>query len=333
MIYVVADLGTDLTSFIFEGIQRNDVRLVHYPATVKGMGSKICRWLDACFPVVPLNIYPRPDFAALTNGISEQDVVVLFSIMNPKDLQLLKKHFKRNRICLFLWNPIIEVNGDKVRAIRRLNTIQAVSDCVMTFDAQDAQKYGFSLLPQPFRHVVSQEESGETMDHDFCFIGMDKGRLPFLMRFKRLAEQVGFRCFFHITPDKGVDYRAEERVFLSNDYLSYSQNLSYVARSRCLLEVTQRNQLGATMRSVEALFFNKKIITSRLSACEESGFDDRRVLILREGGDSDVYLDMQSVCDFMAKPLGSPDTQAMQVHEINQWLNNFTSPPVNIGGA
>lgn len=322
MIYVITDFDADLTHFIFEGVQRDDVRLVHYPAKVQGVGQKIRRWLEAIFPVVPLNIYGPADFINAAKGITQQDVVVLFSIMNAKDLQLLKKHLKRSTIYLFLWNPVVEFSGNKARTMQRLKAIRAVSDHVTTFDAQDARNYGFSLLPQPFRYITPQENADEAMDYDFCFIGMDKGRLPFLMRFKILAEQMGFRCFFRIVPDKGVAYSDEERAFLCDGFLSYEDNLRHVARSRCLLEIVQHNQFGSTMRSVEALFFNKKIITTNPSAREEPGFDDRRVLVL-DGGHAEAKLDMRDISAFMQRPLGSPGTQAMQAHEINQWLNHF----------
>ena len=131
----------------------------------------------------------------------------------------------------------MEFRGKKFRIAQRLRAIRKVSDHVTTFDAQDAQTYGFTLLPQPFRHVALPATASAAMDYDFCFIGMDKGRLPFLMRFKTLAEQNGYRCFFRIVPDRGGVYSAEERTFLSHASLTYAENLEYVARSRCLLEI------------------------------------------------------------------------------------------------
>lgn len=325
MIYVITDFDADLSHFIFEGVQRNDVRLIHYPARAHGIGQKIRRWLEAVFPKKPLNLYASADFIHLTKGIKKHDVAVLFSIANTKDLRLIKKYLPHCKIYLFLWNPVIEYNGNKAKAIQRLNAIKSISDHVMTFDAQDARNYEFSLIPQPFRHVAPQDNTSGTIDYDFFFIGTDKGRLPFLARFKSLAEQMGFRCLFRIVPDKGVIYSSQEQALLCNEFLSYTDNLKYVARSRCLLEIVQHNQFGSTMRSVEALFFNKKIITTNPSAREEPGFDERRVLVIDKEVHAASTPDMQAIFAFMQKPLGPPSQEAIQAHEINQWLNHFSN--------
>lgn len=326
MIYVIADFSSDLTRFIFEGLHRTDVRLVQYSSKTKGLAQKIRRWLESFFPVVPLNLYGSADLMQLSKDITPQDVVILFSVMNAKDLRLLHKYVGRGRIFSFLWNPVVEFRGKKFRIAQRLRAIRKVSDHVTTFDAQDAQTYGFTLLPQPFRHVALPATASAAMDYDFCFIGMDKGRLPFLMRFKTLAEQNGYRCFFRIVPDRGAVYSAEERTFLSHASLTYAENLEYVARSRCLLEIVQHNQFGSTMRGVEALFFHRKIITTSPLARQEPGFDARRVLVLDGTDPAGAHIDMARIASFMDTPLGPPDDQALQAHEINHWLQHFQSP-------
>ena len=102
MIYVIADFSSDLTRFIFEGLHRTDVRLVQYSSKTKGLAQKIRRWLESFFPVVPLNLYGSADLMQLAKDITPQDVVILFSVMNAKDLRLLHKYVGRGRIFSFL---------------------------------------------------------------------------------------------------------------------------------------------------------------------------------------------------------------------------------------
>ena len=62
------------------------------------------------------------------------------------------------------------------------------------------------------------------------------------------------------------------------------------------------------------------------SARQEPGFDARRVLVL-DGTDPDgAHIDMARIASFMDTPLGPPDDQALQAHEINHWLQHFQSP-------
>lgn len=326
MIYIIADLNADLTQFIMKGIQRKDVVLVHYPAKTNGIVQKIRRGLESIIPKIPCFIYCPNGLAQWRKRIIRDDHVLLFSIMNPKDLWILRKYLNTKNVHLYLWNPIMETGGNPTRSEQRLQAIQATtSGRVLTFDAQDAQDYGFSLVPQPFRHMASPSDPAETIDYDFCFIGIDKGRLPFLKKFKLEAEKNGFRCFFHIIPEKDRAYSSEDQKFLCTDYLSYADNLRHAARSNCLLEIVQAHQVGGTMRGVEALFLHKKLITTRSLARREPGFDDRRVLVLDSDSTAEMAIPMEAIRAFMAKPLGAQDEASLQAHEINAWLDHVSA--------
>ena len=80
------------------------------------------------------------------------------------------------------------------------------------------------------------------------------------------------------------------------------------------------------MRGVEALFFHRKIITTSPLARQEPGFDARRVLVLDGTDPAGAHIDMARIASFMDTPLGPPDDQALQAHEINHWLQHFQSP-------
>lgn len=314
MLHVIADLESELTKFIFDGVTRPDVRLIHHPARAHGAWNQTKRWFECALPNKRLDLLYSPDLLGQLGQIREGDSVLLFSIINPKNLCVLAKYLQQAKVHAFLWNPLREHGADPQKAALRLNAVRQLTSNIATFDPQDAHEQRLRLVPQPFRNIPTEDDKATEVD--FCFIGMDKGRLPFLMRFAEAAERAGRKCFIHVLADKGRQYSAQERAFLSQDYFSYADNLAQAKRAKCLLEVVQDSQSGATLRSVESLFMARKLITTRKAIRTEPGFDEKRVLVIDRPDDAAIE-------SFMHTAMPPVDAAVLQAHEINHWLDAF----------
>ncbi|KKW69162.1 hypothetical protein AAV94_01965 [Lampropedia cohaerens] len=313
MLHVIADFESELTRFIFDGVARTDVHLICLPPRARGF-DVLKRAAECTLPNTRLDWLYSASLLEQLAQIRPGDHVLLFSIFNPKNLQVLGKYLRKAQVHVFLWNPLREHGADPRKAERRLQAVRRLTPHIATFDPEDAKAHKLRLVPQPYREVPAPAYADCTVD--LCFIGMDKGRLPFLMRLADVAEQAGLRCFMHVLPDKGQRYTPRQRAFMARGYLSYAENLRHAMQARCLLEVAQVHQAGATLRSVEALFLARKLVTTRQHARHEPDFDPRRVLLMLEP-DADV------LTEFLNQPCPRVPQETLRRHEINQWLENF----------
>lgn len=44
--------------------------------------------------------------------------------------------------------------------------------------------------------------------------------------------------------------------------ISYQENLDNIRKSKCIVDVVQKGQIGLTLRPLESLFFKKKLLTN-----------------------------------------------------------------------
>lgn len=314
MLYVISDFQAELPQFIFNALKRNDVRLIDFSSKPKGLINKAKRRIEHYMPNTRLDIYFSKELREAQEKINKDDSVLLFNLTNIRDVTILRKYLKSQNISEFLWDPVLKHNGSDASEEMRIATLSKLTDRVATFDPDDAKKYKLQLVPAPYRSLPASSVSRSI---DFYFLGFDKGRMDFLLDFKKNVGRSGMSCHFHIMPDGHTHYTPEQLEHTKDHWISYAQNLANLQQSRCVLEVVQHTQSGATLRSMEALFGNYKLITTRLSARNDPYFHPSRVYVL------DGPINPQLLKDFLETPIEPASMELTSPHEINTWVENF----------
>ena len=134
-------------------------------------------------------------------------------------------------------------------------------DCdFYTFDPDDAKKFGMK-----FKHFYYGGTDvcldGIKIINDVFFVGADKERLSYLKRlqiqFKRLG--ISYKMIITGTPHKF--YSKDDKKLLSPP-ISYDEVIQSVAESRAVLDITKDGQSGITLRPMEAMMLDKKLVTN-----------------------------------------------------------------------
>ena len=113
--------------------------------------------------------------------------------------------------------------------------------------------------------------------YDACFIGADKGRYKLVKAIESRLINSGFKTYIHITPDYGFT------KILHKDYkdkIPYKQYLEVVASSKCIIDFVQKGQVGTTMRTMEALFSGKKLISNNARLKEYTFYHPNNIFIV-----------------------------------------------------
>lgn len=163
-------------------------------------------------------------------------------------------------ICIMLFTDTVNsyykcFNGDFGRRFD-IGLVKNTFDFVLSYNEVDARKYGLIYYPLWYSKI---EMHDNIQDIDVFFIGRAKDRLNLIHKAYHELTDIGLKCKFFVS---GVS--KEEQIYediLYNVELSYMEVLQYVNRSRGILELCQSGTCGFTLRCLEALIYNKNLIT------------------------------------------------------------------------
>lgn len=162
---------------------------------------------------------------------------------------------------------------------------------IWTFDEYDSQKYGIRHLKSRSYNDARIKPRKENK-YDILYVGRDKGRGEYLLSLKAKFESMGLTVKFIIV----ADGRFAKRKKYYDKLISYDEITELLAESRAVLNVTMPNQKGITLRDIEALFNDIKLITTNQYIVENEIFDENNVFVLQENNFDDI-------CTFLDKPV------------------------------
>lgn len=222
--------------------------------------------------------------------------------------EYLRKQNRFRRIVLWYWNPTRK-GSDPTLATRR-------GFEVWSFDPSDAERLALKLnTTYSFRELEQLGASSEPL-MDFYFLGADKGRAERLAGMARLLDDAGFTHEISVVghPDHG---RLPEGLKRS-EAVSYPDLLKREAGARCLIEITQVGQAGPTLRTIEALFLGKKLVTDNRLIMNSQLYDPSRVFVI--GHDS-----WAGLTEFMAAPINPPGDELLRDYDFAGWLHRIAA--------
>ncbi|CAN7604917.1 hypothetical protein LJR039_004465 [Pseudorhodoferax sp. LjRoot39] len=314
MRHVIYNAKSELAAFVFDGFRDKDTGLIPYREMPGSWIGRVGRGVESRFRGARLGLYPDAGTRSRLRKIAPTDVVLFFAMENLNNIASVAKYIRAQTRHVFLWNPVARIKADLPHSRLQLHKLKQIVDAIHTFDQEDAAAYGLHFTPQPYRHVPPPAGAGSR--HGFYFSGVDKGRLGLLLELKAAVEQLGMSAHFHVVPDKGKDYAPAWQAHLQAGWIPYARNLLESQHTDCLVEIVQEHQSGATLRSMEALFLQKKIVTNRASAREDAYFDPDRVLVIER-------VDAAEIGAFMRRPFQPVDPALLAPHEIHAWVRRL----------
>lgn len=171
-----------------------------------------------------------------------------------KYLKHLKKKFPNSKFCYVFLNP---VNQDK---IEKYNAMKEYFDAGVAIFRKDAEKYGM-LLHEYYSYLPPKVSKNFEYDSDVFFVGANKGRLTRLLEVYEKLTATGLKCDFHITEVDLQDMRYSESI-VYNKRMTYEEALQRMINTKCALEIIQDNDFYFSIRTIEAMNFKKKLLTT-----------------------------------------------------------------------
>jgi len=230
-------------------------------------------------------------------------VIIHASRLTPPVVRFIKRLAPGIRIIVWYWNPVEKsVN---------LDAFPKEYCEVWSFDELDCLKYSIKQNTQFYFKTIKLPEIKPK--YDVFFVGRDKGRLNKLLDIKQHFEGMGISNYFHITPDRKKNL--SKRYFYKNN-ISYIKVLDYIAESRAILDIVSERQSGLTIRPLEALFLNKKLITNDVTIKKRDFFLPENIFIL---GDRDI----KELPSFLCHPHSPVNESISDRYDFKSWICRF----------
>jgi hypothetical protein len=183
---------------------------------------------------------------------------------------LRKTHSHSKIVCFFQDLVHLEKNID-------INHIKVVFDVVISFDHIDAKKYNIPYHPTVYSYCLFEGENN-AQKSDVYFLGSAKNRLDKIGLIYQYLDSIGYKCDFYVTNvDKKDQSNYQGINYISQ--MSYEENLQHVLNTECILEVTQDDATGYTMRTWEAIMYNKKLLTNNIEIKYAPFYNPSNILV------------------------------------------------------
>ncbi len=264
------------------------------------------------------DFFPTTFFDALKN-VTPNDHVLFWGVENLKEMLILQKEINPTQTSFFLWNPVSTINRNQYSKNEYARYIKRKNINVYTFDKNDAKQYGLKLVKQVYRMPESVENHNNIDEKDVFFIGKDKKRAKVLLHLLNKLKKEKLSYYFHILTDKHSNIDSAYADCFYKEGLAYPTVLKHVNAGRCIAEILQTGQSGMTIRTLEALFFKKKLITNNHEITKEPFYHPNNIYII--GKDEERI----TLAEFINTPITDVPEDVLRLYQIEHWIKQFTN--------
>lgn len=236
---------------------------------------------------------------------NNKSVIILLDTIYAKfDLQWLRMHFPNFRIILWFWNPV----GSTIS----LQDITAKDIELWSYSITDSENYNlhYNTPFYPLHNVVNCDDVNE---YDIIFWGRDKKRRGIIEYYNKIFKKIGLDTRIHITPDRWFQSLYKRKM---SHYVTYDKIIADIKRSRSILDIYTNPMAGLSLRTMEALFYKKKLITNSMEIKRYDFYSKENVFVLGED-------DIQYLADFVKSPYIDVDPQIVCKYSVTSWLERF----------
>lgn len=200
-------------------------------------------------------------------------VVVMDTALNL-DFRLLENINLKHPICekyLYSWNVV--KNEKQYR--RQRSAADAAGFKFYSHNHGDCEKRGLIFNTIMYDKNLLLPESKPICDT--FFLGYLKDRKEKMAALYQVITDVGLTPRFVIVGTEDTEALPFE---FSKSRIGYYEYLEMLSKSRAILDISQEGQDGYSLRVMEAIFFNKKLITTNAAVRDADFYDPDKILVV-----------------------------------------------------
>jgi len=221
---------------------------------------------------------------------------------------------KRRNTYVWFWDPVRDemLGSDFVEQCRRCHHLYS-------FQAEDCARYRMhfnTTLYLPPEDIEAFMPRAAPL-YDALFLGSDKGRGSVLRACYEQMASLGLRPFIYLHIKGRREESAGGGWLETGKAIPYRKYLQdYVAKTRAIMDICQEGQTGFSLRVMEHLFFDKKLITNNAAIKDARFYHADNIFLL--GKD-----DMGKMEKWLALPFVPIAREIKDGYRFENWVKRF----------
>lgn len=155
-------------------------------------------------------------------------------------------------------------------------------DLWMSYDKNEAKEKHMIHFDEFESKLDLECKNSNDKQPDLFFAGVAKNRLDLIMDVYDRFASLGKTCDFYLVGVEPGRQVKKPGIVYSNSFLSYKEILQRSLNAKCILEINQQKAIGYTARFLEAVIYNKKLITNNQSIKESKFYNPRFIKCFTE---------------------------------------------------
>lgn len=246
-------------------------------------------------------------FSHWLNIAKNVDTIIIFdNNYAPFVVRYLHHVFPQKRLIVWYWNIVSSTISPK--KFDR-NTVE-----LWSFDKKDCKKYSLKYNTQFYFKEYIERYHTNLPKFNIVYLGVLKNedRLIKVQTIEKKLRKENLKFKFFLVKGneqfKGIKYSAK---------MKYSEILKIVSKSRCIVDITNLNQVGLSLRPLEALFFKKKLITDNNEIVKEPLYNKDNIFIFDN-------LTSKDISRFIKEPYNMTKyKELIDYYSFEKWLQRF----------
>ncbi|MCU5774291.1 hypothetical protein N5923_15200 [Erwiniaceae bacterium BAC15a-03b] len=318
-----------LAEIIFDGLRNETTDVVSAPDRYKDKTST--GWLTNLYQA----IFQRRLFAYISiiysiiirwlkKNNSSYDELLVVGIEDLYDLApVYKKYSTVNELFFWQWNPQPKNKLKKIDFWFRIKLMKFAGFKIATFDEADANKYNLNYHPQIYSSFIAARKfNGEEQQVlKAFFVGTNKGRAQKLKELALILDEADVKADFKVVDNTVADTEDFLGVSFISSPVTYQDYIKELSQINIIVEINQEGQLGLTLRALESIFFNKKLITDNHSVKNYDFYRKSNIFVI------DFEIDHSSLKKelslFIQSPYQKLDEAIIDKYDVKSLLTYF----------
>jgi hypothetical protein len=233
----------------------------------------------------------------------------------------LKKNQKNAKFILYLW--------DSVSTTKDFNEKEIYFDRILSFDRIDTLKYpSIHFRPLFYLKEFYNERfiNKKEVVYDIYFLGRLYGdRISIIRKIKKECENKSLSSELILFAELGGDLihslfnhsvKKEDFNLIRFKTITLSENIEKIQKSIALLDIELTYQSGLTIRTIESVGSNRKLITTNKDIVNYDFYDSNRIFLLNRE---------QPVIpiDFINEPMKTYDKNILEKYSLKGWIKDI----------
>lgn len=222
---------------------------------------------------------------------------------------------------------------DDVARVKEFDDIAAFFDIIYSFDRVDCEKYGFRLLPLFYCDIYKYNAQNKNIDFS-CIGGLHSDRERLI---KGIMNQFPENKWnweailvasskFSIMKEYLLGKRTDTPDFIYYHRIPLASAADIMLRSKCTIDMPYPSQKGLTIRTIESLAAETKIITTNKDIVKYDFYDPNNILVV------DMNTNVVISDEFVSSPYNPIPDSVVKRYSLNSWAHSLLDFWDNMGG-